>query len=468
MKKFLTIFIILAVVIAGVVTGYFYLQNQKSVKGLYETVAATNGSLSATVGATGTVRSNQSVLLNWQITGTVEKVSVKVGDKVKNGDLLATLVKTSLPQNVILAEAEFLDAQQALEDLKSSTTAQAQAEQALSQAQKAFDSANDKYEGIDFARASDTYIENLKAQLDLANQQVARARRFYAMFADLPNGDSRKAQAIAALTSAELRRDDLVAQLNYVTGKPDENEVAQRKSAYEVAKANLAIAQRNLERLQNGVDPIQLASAEARVTAAQATLNTARIVAPFDGILTQVEPLPGDQVSPGKLAFRMDDLSHLLVDVEVSEIDINAIHIGQPVAVSFDAILGKNYNGKVVEVSQVGNVVQGAVNFTVTVELTDADADVKPGMTAAVTVLVKELNGVLIVPNRAVRVVDGNRVVYILQNGAPVMVEITLGFSSDTVSEVIGGDLREGDLIVLNPPATFNNNGPAGGPGGGN
>jgi HlyD family secretion protein len=152
--------------------------------------------------------------------------------------------------------------------------------------------------------------------------------------------------------------------------------------------------------------------------------------------------------------------------VQVSEIDINNIRVGQTVTMSFDAVLGRNYEGVVVEVSQAGSVVQGAVNFTVTVELTDADESVKPGMTAAVNILVKEVKNVLVVPNRAVRVIDGQRVVYVLKNGIPEMVKIRLGATSDTVSEVINGDLKEGDLIVLNPPAMFG--GPMGGgrPGG--
>ncbi len=424
------------------------------------------GDILATVGATGIVRPNQSAQLAWQTTGTVEKVNVKLGEKVKDGDILANLQKTSLPQNVILAEADLLSARQALEDLKTSTTAKAQAEQNLAKAQDAFDDAKEKYEGIDFPRASETYIENLQAQVDLANQQVSRARRFYAMFAKLPNGDSRKAQAIASLTSAELNRDSLVAKLNYVTGKPDASDAAQRKANFEVAQANLEDAKRKLERLVDGIDPVQLASAEARIVATQATLNTAHISAPFDGVITEIEPLPGDQVSPGRVAFRLDDLSRLLVDVDVSEIDINSIQLDQPVTVTFDAILGKTYNGKVVEVSRIGTAIQGAVNFTVTVELTDADEAVKPGMTAAVTILVEELNGVLLVPNRAVRVVDGQRVVYVLRNGAPEMVEIRLGSSSDAYSQVLEGDLAQGALIILNPPAVMGPGGPMGGPGG--
>ena len=461
MKKFRNIVMLAFVIVLALTACQGQAQSQ------YETVAAAQGSLSAKVGATGTVRSNQSAQLAWQTTGSVEKVAVKVGDQVKSGDTLAVLQMTSLPQNIILAEADLRSAQQTLDDLQNSGVSLAQVQQILADAQKAFDDAKDKYDGINFQRATDTYIQNIQAKLDLADQQIARARKFYHLFEDLPNGDSRKAEALAALTSAELNRDSLVAQLNYVTGKPDATDSAQRKANYNVAKAQLDDAKRRLERLENGVDPVELASAQARVTAAQAALNQAHMVAPFNGTITDVQPLPGDQVSPGKIAFRLDDLSRLLVDVGVSEIDINSIALAQTVEVSFDAVQGKSYQGTVVQVSRIGTIVQGAVNFTVTVELTDLDEAVKPGMTAAVTILVKQLDDVLLVPNRAVRVVDGQRVVYILKDNAPTQVKIRLGSTSDSDSEVIGGDLKVGDLIILNPPAIFNGGPPGGGPGSG-
>jgi HlyD family secretion protein len=175
----------------------------------------------------------------------------------------------------------------------------------------------------------------------------------------------------------------------------------------------------------------------------------------------------GDQVSPGTKAFRIDDLSQMKVDVQVSEVDINSVQVGQPVTLTFDAIAGKGYNGKVVEMAQVGNPVQGAVNFTVTVVLTDSDQSVKPGMTAAVTIMVKQVNNVLLVPNRAVRLVNDQRVVYVLNNGQPQEVNVTLGASSDTMSEVVSSGLKVGDLIILNPPSTLFTNPNGGPPGGG-
>ena len=191
-------------------------------------------------------------------------------------------------------------------------------------------------------------------------------------------------------------------------------------------------------------------------------MNLARVAAPFSGIVTESYPLPGDQVSAGTTAFRVDDLSSLLVDVSVSEVDINSVAVGQPVILTFDAILGREYQGVVVEVAQTGTMSAGVVSFKVTVELTDADSLVKPGMTAAVNITVKELTDVLLVPNRAVRLSDGERVVYVLENNLPVKKTIRLGSSSDTMSVLAGGDVQEGDAVILNPPTEFM--GPGGGP----
>ena len=85
--------------------------------------------------------------------------------------------------------------------------------------------------------------------------------------------------------------------------------------------------------------------------------------------------------------------------------------------------------------------------------MTDADELVKPGMTAAVNIVVQEVKDVVLVPNRAVRLVDAERVVFVLVNGIPQQVKVELGSSSDTMSVLVGGDLKEGDEIILNPPS---------------
>jgi len=132
------IWIILGVVVLVivVVVGLRIRSQNQAQAALYQTQAAARGSLTASVGATGTVRARQTASLSWQTTGTVAALNVQPGDPVKAGDVLASLDPTSLPQNVIQAQAALATAQKALDDLLHSKSAQAQAQLDLANAQK--------------------------------------------------------------------------------------------------------------------------------------------------------------------------------------------------------------------------------------------------------------------------------------------------------------------------------------------
>jgi HlyD family secretion protein len=140
--------------------------------------------------------------------------------------------------------------------------------------------------------------------------------------------------------------------------------------------------------------------------------------------------------------------------VEISEIDINTIQREQSVTLVLDAVPNRTYEGRVTGVGLAGVDVQGVVSFPVSVEVSEPDQAIRPGMTAAVNIVVQQIEDALLVPNRAVRLRDGERVVYVLRpdNPLPQPVEILLGASSDLNSQVLEGDLQVGDLIVINPP----------------
>lgn len=380
----------------------------------FQTVPVERGNLVASVGATGSVRAKQSASLIWQTSGIVQAVNVEVGSRVARDEVLASLDKTSLSQNIILAEADLLSAQKALEDLLTSDTARLESLAAVDKAEKAYKKAY-----------------NWRMKL---NGKIEITDYFY---------------EFGVLKSRQYK------------GYASEDTIAQADKDLALAESRLADARRAYERLLDGPDSAEAVAAQARVAAAQATLNMAHLIAPFGGSITQANPAVGDQVSAGTIGFRVDDLSYLLLDVQVSEVDINSVSMRQPATLSFDAILGKEYHGEVVQVGQAGDTVQGVVSFTVTIELTDADELVKPGMTAAVNIVVEEVKDVLLIPNRAVRLVDANRVVYVLVDGQPVQVKVRLGASSDTMSVVVVGAIKEGDLIILNPPSV--NGGPFGG-----
>jgi HlyD family secretion protein len=426
-----------------------------------QTQPAERGNLTAVVGATGTVRPNQAASLQFETSGTVEQVSVQVGDQVEVDQVLATLRETSVPASVIAARAEMVDAQRALDQLLQSGSPQAEAQLALAQAQDALKDAEYKWrvrqEGY---RASTATLDLARARLVLAEQSLEDANSAYGRVGGDPWEDSNKAAALEMVAQAQQHLDSTKRALNWYTGRPSQIEQALLDAEVAQAQARLGDAEREWNRLKDGPDAADIVAAKARVAAAQSTAEMAQIAAPFAGQVTSVEVKPGDQVSPGAPGFGLADLSEMLVDISLSEIDINRVAVGQPVSVVFDGIPENTYTGEVTEIGLVGSAVQGVVSFPVTVRLTAADEQVRSGMTAAVSIVVNEIENILLVPNRAVRVQDGKRVVYILKDGQPVPVEVVLGASSDTDSEVTRGDLKEGDLIVLNPPAVFAQNGP--------
>jgi HlyD family secretion protein len=129
------------------------------------------------------------------------------------------------------------------------------------------------------------------------------------------------------------------------------------------------------------------------------------------------------------------------------------------VELTFDAVTGKTYQGKVTEVSSVGMDNGSGVDFEVTLRILEPDDQVRPGMTAAVNIIVSEIKNVLVIPSRVIRLKDGQRIVYVLVDGQLKETKIEVGSSSDTQTEITGGDLKEGDVVVLNPPLLFQSNG---------
>ena len=488
-----------------------FLRNQRQAAALtgLQTEPAQRGDLTATVGATGVVRANQTALLTWQTTGTVGEVKVQVGDQVTKDQILAVLDQTSLPQSVILAQADLVTAQRALDDLLNSKMQQAQALQTVEDARQALDDAHnpelaqakaqqaiaEAQKAVENAErvlraakspASQSFIDEAQARVVLTRDALEQAQERFEPYQNKPEDNLVRARLQTELAAAQQQYDAAVRILNSLLGtsNPIDQAVAQADletaqaqlveaqrqwervkdgtSPAELAllEAQLADAEREFERVKNGPDPDELAAAQARLAAAQAAINLASIRASFAGVITQIESKSGDQTTPGTLAFRLDDLSKILVDVQISEVDINRIQIGQSVNMIFDAIPNQEYHGSVTVVALVGTTSQDVVDFSVTLELVDPDQAVKAGMTAAVNIVVDQLEDALLVPNRAVRILEGKRVVYLLRGDVPDPVEIQLGASSEAYSEVIGGELKEGDPIVLNPPTVFEQNGP--------
>jgi HlyD family secretion protein len=449
--------IALVLLVAVLVFVFLTIRARSSSASTYQTTTVERGNLNATIGATGNLRAAQTASINWQTSGMIAAVNASPGDLVEAGFVLASLSPTSLAQNVVLAQADLVTAQRNLDSVLQSSTQRAQAQLNLVNAQKSYNSANNTLTGMLATNhgGSSADILYYQAQLTIAQSTYDSAKAMYDNVKDRADGDMLKAQAYTAFYNADQALRRAKANLNFFLLVPSGSDIDLARAKLALAQSQLDDAQREWTRLKDGPDPADVEAARARVDAAQATMNYARLAAPFAGTVTVVDAMAGDQVTAGSPGFRVDDLSRLLVDVQVSEVDINRVVVDQAVIVTFDAALGKEYHGKVVEVSRVGTSVQSVVNFNVTVELSDPDENVKPGMTASVTITVQSLENVLLVPNRAVHLENGQRLVYVLRNGVLIQVPVTLGASDDTMSELLTGDLSAGDVLVLNPPLDF-------------
>ncbi|HEX7973361.1 MAG TPA: efflux RND transporter periplasmic adaptor subunit [Anaerolineales bacterium] len=469
MKKILSIGLIVVLVAAGGFLGLRYLQTPKQASAAnLSTATVTRGTITAAVSAAGTVRTSQSAQVSWQTGGQVGSVTVKVGDQVTAGQTLAALDPAQLPASILSAQQNLINAKKTLNNLQTSRVSSAQAQQAVLQAQQALDTAKAQASGLTGStnNSQDT-IDQLYAKYLIAQSSVDKAQARYNELAHLADDNIRKAQGLSALASAKQARDTALANYNNAKAAPSTQNIALANANVTVAQAQLESAQATWQQVQNGgVNPDDLAAAQAAVAAAQATLNQVQITAPFTGTITDLQVQPGDLVSSGKYALRIDNLAGIFVDIQVAEVDINNIKLGQTAQLTFDAVPNKTYNGKVANIGQVGASTQGVVNFTVTVQITNPDASIKSGMTAAVNIDIAQHTNVLVVPSRAIRNTGGQRSVTVLFEGQQFSVPVTVGLTSDSQTEVSSDQLKEGDEVVLNATTTTTTGGAAGNRGG--
>jgi len=502
-KKWWTIGIFVVLLIAGIL-GYQYVargQSSSSTANL-QTATVQRGTLTATLSGAGTVRSGQNAVINWQTSGQVAKVNVKLGDKVQAGQELATLDPGSLPPSMIDAKQTLIDAKKALDELLNSQLQQAQALQAVQDAQKtldelkqtaaqesaqaqltlatsqkAVDDAQKKRNAMNYPHSTDDLvIENARTNYLLAKDDYKDALRKFDVYRSKPLTNLDRANALSNLVTAKQKMDLTFATYNWYVQMPTQNEIDQADGELAVAQTNLTKAQtdwdnlkngptsvaitlaeatltdaqRKWEQVKNGPDPDAVAAAQAAVDAAQATLNQEHLVAPFAGTVTELEIKPGDVVTSSAEALRIDDMSAIYIDLQIAEVDVSNMKVGQSADLTFDALPDKKYTGDVTQVGLIGTGSQGVVNYPVTVQISNPDASVTPGMTAAVNIVVAQHDNVLIVPNQAIRVSGAQRNVVVLYEGQQITVPVTTGLTNETMSEITGNVLKEGDEVLIN------------------
>lgn len=224
------------------------------------------------------------------------------------------------------------------------------------------------------------------------------------------------------------------------------------KSAYDQAEAQVA------------VDAASVAQHQAELNASQINLSYTDIVSPVNGTVVSRDVTVGQTVAASfqtpTLFLIATDLAEMQVDANVSESDIGGLQVGQDASFGVEAFPSRVFNGRVVQVRQAPQTVQNVVTYDVVVSAPNPDLVLKPGMTATVRLVIDHRDNVLRVPDQALRYTPGGlhtgetgaagpAQIWVLRYGVPVRVPITAGLDDDTEVEVVQGDVKAGDAVIV-------------------
>lgn len=260
------------------------------------------------------------------------------------------------------------------------------------------------------------------------------------------------------IQQAEAKLADAQAQLAALQN-PSKTDIAQKQASVDQAKASLTQAQANLAKLTapgtaTDVDIQQSAitQAEQSLKQAQLKLDQVTLKAPFDGVVTAVNIVPGSAASSATAAISMLDRSTLHVDLKLSENDVAKVQLGQPVTLTIDALKDWKAAGTVSYIAPSAESSNGVVTYRVRVDFPDSDARVKVGMTANLTIMIAQKDGVLLVPNTALLPKGAGRAVQVPSADGTTTseVEVQTGLTDGVNTEITSG-LKAGDKVVTTP-----------------
>ena len=302
----------------------------------------------STIIAEGRLEPARDAEIAFTASGVVSEVLAQAGETVKKGQPLIRLGDASDTQYAA-AQLELVSAQKALNDLLNTSGADlAQAVIDLKQAREDFDKADDYL----------TYLENSKK---------------------VPRTEVRS-YLVQTWKGYEYR-----TRTKFFKGPAPEDWIIEAQNDLNLKKANLDEAQHTYDRMKGGTDEDQLKVLQARLDAAKAGVAAFEVLAPFDGVVAEMNAKQGGSINAGQSAVTIADFSSWLVKTtDLTEIDVVNLKEGQPVTVTLDALPEVNLKGEILSIGQNYSENQGDIVYEVTILLTDTHPNMRWGMTAAV------------------------------------------------------------------------------------
>ncbi len=420
----------------------------------YQTQKVTRGTISADVQASGVLRARRSAKLEWLTGGVIDKVDTQIGEPVVAGQVLANLRMDSLSSVILVAESNRIQAKKTLEDLIGSDTAVATAWNNVVVAKHDVEDAQNQYDAMVGKRADPALNEYLQEDIDDAQARLDQLEFLWEMFYEkLSDNNARKMQMIVNITQARQNVSDQIARYNWFNGKTDPDLADKALAELNIAKGRLADAQRAYDEIKSDGNEEGIRKAQASLDAANSTVSMSLIGSPIDGTVSQLAMSPGDVVSPGTLAAIVEDRNSLGMDVLISEVDVVHIKPGMEVSIMPHSMEGESFMGLVTNVDRSGRLSDGVVSYKVEIGLVDLDDRLLSGMSADLIIRLANYENALLVPTSAIRFVEGQRIVFVNRAGQAVPVAIRVGTLTGDLAQVVGGNLEEGELVILDPPS---------------
>jgi HlyD family secretion protein len=300
-------------------------------------------------------------------------------------------------------------------------------------------------------------------QKELSKAAVGAAE-LSARIAELQYQQAQEGASAEEIQLAQIAIVQAGTRLDKIQSPTSEEDLAVAQAAVDAARARVETAQTQVSQAelslalllagppQEQIDALraQVAQAEVTLEQAQLRLDKVRLVAPFEGVVAQVNVQEGQVAPANASAIVLADLSRFHMEVEIDELDVGQVSVGQQVVVTLDALPDVELAGQVEAIAPTSFRADGVVSYFVKIGLTVGDAPVREGMSATAGIVVRRLEGVLLVPNRALRRDRETGKVFVekLVLGTPQETEVEIGSRDEQVSQVLRG-LAEGDTVII-------------------
>ena len=452
--------IIVLALAAGGGTLYYtrvYLPGQKKAEQPIATAQVRQGDLVISVSGSGTLVPASEIDLGFQSGGYLDEVLVKVGDRVREGDVLARLKTDDLKLAVDEADIEARLAQLELDEAREGPT-----NTELASARAAVQSARST-----LLVAQDTYSTTLNSDLDSAVR--ARLIEYQYFVSQAAEAEQKREEGTITAKDYEEVYDNRAKAEARLNEALREAEMEQLESTNQVDQAQNRVYQagESLELVQSGPTTDTVRRAELAADQATRALEDARdalessvLRAPFDGTIVDVTAIPGQYVTASFIT--LDDLEGSLIEFWVEESDLSGVAVGKRVEVTFEALPDDVFTGQVIRIDPALVTVDMtlAVQAWARLDLSATQSSANPvtllgGMNAEVEVISAESRDTLIVPIQALRELGTEQyaVMVVQPDGEMVLRPVEVGLKDLANAEIRSG-LEAGETVSLGVQAS--------------